>query len=267
MFLLDIRMSLWPTGADLAGKSGLETNWANIILTDLAINYFLNLFLAVVVILLVKKSLKENKIKLLLVVGGTTAAMYAIEALEGFSRVTDFSYGFFSTIAIFVVYYFIFNKEFELTTNQAVAGALAFAIITTPFYNFYFAEEYQNSRILRPHVATTDTLKRVLSMGYGFEVRDRVVFSAGTTLTKIDVVAELPISDSSVYFSCADESVCGKQGTISISEDKITANKKITASIGACVGEEQKYFLIISSSGNTGRTLNYEKAREVCKIS
>ncbi len=127
MFLLDSFLPV-PAGVVYASLLGVPIPYYTytILLLGLALNYLVNLALAAVVLKLAKKSLQENILKLLLWIAITTTLIYVVELF-------DLSIGIFAGFAMFALYYLVFTKKFGLSEKQAVAGALAFAILTNPF--------------------------------------------------------------------------------------------------------------------------------------
>lgn len=76
--------------------------------------------------------------------------------------------GIISAIAMFLIYKSVF-KEFKLSKEQAVIGALAFAVLTNPF--FYYAAAAEHYYKFKPYhegkFAIISGLKRVHGAGYG----------------------------------------------------------------------------------------------------
>ena len=79
-----------------------------------------------------------------------------------------------------------------------------------------------------------DLVKKVSQRGYGLEIRDKVEFSEGDRLYKLDAIGQAAIHDTEIQFECAEPAFCEGDGALTVSENSIVVNQKVTAVIAVC---------------------------------
>lgn len=116
-----------------------------------------------------------------------------------------------------------------------------------------------------------DLVKKVANKGYGIESKDNVEFSAGDIIVQKEAIGEAPISELKLHFVCGTvaSALCSSSGTtvpLTISDTKVTVNKKISASIAVCTGDGSEYYVEVGNrgSGKDGIAQTSSDAAEKC---
>ena len=113
----------------------LDSSLLSQIITPLILMYCISLACAAVILKLVKKKLRENSLKLIIWIAVTTTLIFGTLIIDSVG-----SRGILTGLVMFALYYLIFTNKFNLSEKQAVAGALAFAILLNPFFYAHLYE-------------------------------------------------------------------------------------------------------------------------------
>jgi len=108
-----------------------------------------------------------------------------------------------------------------------------------------------------------DLVKKVSQRGYGVEVRGKVEFTAADRFYRKNAIGESAVAENNLDFFCDDDAICGdKSAPLTVTENSIVVNKKITGAIATCTEDGVEYHIFIAAKDTEASS----EAEETCNL-